>query len=243
MLNSIKKKSAMTCSEFHLFDLNDKVIIPIDADGKKLPLACWMHFKAEKTKPKIPLLAIHFYSTPHPDPQTKLILDEFCNKYKLDIKYVHHKEVTNRDELYNMYIEQAMIQGYNKIAIPDTIEAINAAMLAKMCDEGVLDAPDPKQEFQINDNTSIYLIRPFCYCSNKNIEEYAQKNSFKVHPGGINPPNENSLDASTDALNILYKFSPNVSVNFFHSQFHVEEKYLGGGDGAIHEMMSFDENT
>lgn len=241
MINSLRKKGGMACSEFHLIEDSDKIMLPIDADWLRLPLAAWTHAKVAKMPSKPKLSAVHFYSSPEPDPETKRILDEYVKHYKIDIFYVHHEQVTDRNSLYAMYIEYAAKNGYNKIAVPDSIEAMNAMMLATMCKDGVLDGPNPKQEYTVDENTKVYIIRPFCYCLDKNIEEFVKKYDLELHPGGITVPEENEVTVSRGALNRLYNESANININFFRSQFQIQEKYIGGGDGEVHELGDFEE--
>ncbi|EAY23180.1 hypothetical protein TVAG_184860 [Trichomonas vaginalis G3] len=236
MINTLRKKCGMACSSFHLFDDNDKIVIPIDADKFKLTLAGWMQYKIKKTTSKPTIKYIHFYASNEPDPITKQILDEFSEQHQFSIEYVHHQDINSTKELYDMYIEQADLNNFNKIAISDTIEAINCSILSKMCDAGVFDGPDPKQEISIKNEEKLYIIRPFCYCLERDIDNYMKKNNLKSHLGGIFVTPTKSFEASRDALETLNSESTNIHINFFSSQFQVDSLYIGDGDGKAHEI-------
>ncbi|EAY09492.1 hypothetical protein TVAG_102410 [Trichomonas vaginalis G3] len=239
----IRKQFGKAVAEFHLILSQDKILVPIDADAPRLTLAAWIYLKKAKMIQKCEICAAHFYSSDNVDPETQSILDDFIKQYPMDIKYVHHDDVTDRESLHRMYVEYALEENCNKVAVPDTIELMNATMLATMCTDCVLNGPDPAQKVQLApDAPEITIIRPFCYLKDADLLSFTQKNLMKTHKAGIDIEEENEVIVCRETIKALSTEASNTNYNIFHSQFVVQEKYLGGGDGLYHELGDFDKD-
>lgn len=239
----IRKQFGKAVAEFHLISPEDDILVPIDATYPRLTIAAWMFLKKAKMIQKCKVRAAHFYSTPEVDAETKEIIEELLKHYPMDIKYVQHADVADRNELYKMYVEHAISEGCNKVAIPDSVELMNATMFATMCTDGVLNGPDPAQKVQLTpESPEVTIIRPFCYLKDEEIEYFTKKLEMKTKKGGIDVDEENVVTVCRGTIQYLSKVASNINYNIFHSQFAVQEKYLGGGDGLIHELGDFDKD-
>ncbi|EAX93600.1 hypothetical protein TVAG_427220 [Trichomonas vaginalis G3] len=239
----IRKLFGKAIAEFHLIDPSDKILVPIDGEYPRLTLAAWLYLKKAKMIEKCNVCAAHFYSSEKVDPETQQILDDFLKLYPMDLKYVHHEAVTDRDALHKMYVEEAVAEGCNKVALPDSIEFINALMFATMITDGILNGPDIAQKIQLTpESPEITIIRPFCYLKDDEIKYFTAKNLMKTHKAGIDVEEDNTLAVCRESIKRLSTEASNTNYNIFHSQFAVQEKYLGGGDGLYHELGDFDKD-
>ena len=236
----VRKMFGKGCGEFRLINPSDKILIPIDADLPTQTLAACVFIKAKKMPEKPSMLLIHFFKGGSVDDQTKAILDEFLSKCPMDIIYEHHDPVSERKELLNVYVEAAIKNDCNKIAIPDTINFIDATILATMCTDGVFNGQDIAQHVQLSpDQPDITIIRPFCYMEDKDIVNFARKNELKEHPTAIYVEEENAVKAARNAIQIVYSEAANINMNIFKSQFVIQDKYLGAGDGKSRQVLDF----
>jgi hypothetical protein len=107
--------------------------------------------------------------------------------------------------------------------------------LTAMTQEGVYNGPSIVEKVRLNPSSAeIEIARPFCYCSDDLIQKFAVQREFVDAPTGIHIPDDPFLGKAREAMKILTKESPgtNVSMNFFRSQFTIQSKYLGVGEGV-----------
>ena len=239
----IRKMFGKGCGEFKLINPTDKILVPIDADFPTQTLAACIFAKVRKMPQKPTILLIHLFQGTDVDDETKEILDEFLKKCPMDIIYEHHDPVNERKELLTAYVEAAIKNGCNKVAIPDTVNFINAMIIATMCQEGIFNGPDIAQHVQLSpDQPEIVIIRPFCYMQDQDIKNFVRKNNLREHPSAISVPEENAATVAREAIQIIYSEDANIHMNLFNSQFTIQDKYLGAGDGKTREVLDFSDD-
>jgi hypothetical protein len=179
------------------------------------------------------IIPVHFHSTPEPNPDTVAALSAICTTLSLPF---HTKQGTATDAVsYNtLLVETAIEHGCGKIAVPDSLDWIDAMTLTSMTQEGVYNAPAIVQKVQLTpDSPTVEITRPFCYTPDELIQKYAELREFVNAPTGIHVPDHPFLEKAREALRRLVTENPgtNVPMNFFKSQFAIQSKYMGVGTG------------
>ena len=235
----IRRQFGKAFGDFPLIHSNDFILIPIDSEPKSLTLTSWMTFKVSKMPIKPKLIATHFYSTELPNEETKKALNEFILKNPIEIKYLKTNQPNSLFEMYQIYCNYAIELNCNKVALPDSLDFLNAQLLGTMFSEGVFNGPSVIQKVQITPESSeISLIRPFCYVSDEDIKPFVEKNSLPSISNAINIPENQFSKVAREAIIYMSSESNNIRMNIFHSQFSIQEKYLGTGDGKIQDMCN-----
>ena len=235
----LRKMFGKGCGEFKLINPSDKILIPIDADFPTQTLASCVLAKVKKMPQKPSVVLIHLYESDTVSDETKEILDEFVKKCPIEIIYEHHDKVENRNDLLKAYVEAAIKHDCNKVAIPDTINLIGAMIIATMCTDAIFNGPDIAQHVQLSpDQPEVTIIRPFCYMQDSDIQNFVRKHNLREHPEAINVPEEKAIKVAKEAIQIIYTEDANIHMNLFNSQFTIQDKYLGAGDGKTREIYN-----
>lgn len=238
----VRKMFGKGVGEFKLIVPTDKILIPVDADGQTQSLVALIFAKVKKMPVKPTVLCAHFYSGEKVDEETNNIILDLLKKCPMDIIYEKCSPVSDRKELLRTYVECAVKNGCNKVAIPDTVNFMNATLIATMCTDGVFNGPDPAQNVQLAaDQPNVTIIRPFCYVQDQELDSFIKKNNLQSHPTGVNVPEEKATRVARESIQLLYTEAANIHTNIFNSQFQIQDKYLGAGDGKTREVFDFEE--
>jgi hypothetical protein len=227
------------CGDFRLVedDASDRFLVVLDRDLGSQTLLWWMNYKRNKAPRHFELLALHLYSSDMPDSVCAAYLTEFCKTLKITLEF----EKVCQPADFNAYIQTVarigIARNCNKIALPDSIDWMNASVLSSMANEAVYGGPSPAEDVKVEDLGEIKVCRPFCYCSDDAIEEWGTVNEYEGNPTGIRVEKNEFMDLAVQALGMLRNVSTNHRMNFFSSRFSIEKKYLGVG-AAVSEIQN-----
>ena len=245
--NKITKRFARQfgsgCGDFSIVNNEgtDNFLIPVDTDYFHLSLLHWMHYKAKKVPSGFKITAVHLYTANEADPETTKYLNEFCENMKLTINY-KKVDSTDREEVYNkVLVDLAIELGCNKIAIPDNLNFLNATILTNMSKNSSFDCPSVVQRVKLyNDKPEVLITRPFCYVSDYEIQTFSEAKEFPNHPTGLVIQEDPFMEKARKSIEMLVSESSNVQMNFFRSQFSIQRKYIGSGDGQYENEEDMD---
>ena len=229
------KKFGMACGDFGIVDNNgtDKFLIPVDLDYPHQTLLFWMHYKTTKMPKHFKITAVHLFSTQEINQKTDIYFESECQKIGAD--YIKRKveQPSNRHEYYRMLLDIATEYNCNKIAIPDSIDFLNALLLTNMS-HGTFNGASIVQPMKLNDDSpEVFLTRPLCYATDVDIENFGKECKFINDPSGITISEEPFIAIARKGLNEFYTESTNVRLNFFKSQFTIQKKYVGIGEDIV----------
>jgi len=209
----------------------------MDSDGPSLSLCAWLQYKVTKMPQRPTLVGAHFHSTTEPCPETVSLLNQYIEKFPISIHYVQCNLPTSQSDLFRTYCDNALKHGCNKVAVADTLDFLNAQTLGNMFTEGVFNGPPAVQNIQISPEAKeISIIRPLCYVTDDELASFSQKNGFPSHPTSIRIEEPKHVTVAREAVNYMSTEANNIRMNIFHSQFAIQEKYLGTGDGKVHNI-------
>ena len=237
IIKRFAKQFGKGCGDFDIVNNNgtDHFLVPIDCDYIRLTLLHWLHYKTTKVPKHFKLTPIFLYSTDEPDPETVKYLNDFVQKYGLDIKYKKVDETCKDQISYNkILVDLALEYDCNKVALPDNLDYLNAVIITNMARNAKFDCYDVCQRIKLyDDKNEVILVRPFCYVDDEEIKAFAELKEFINKPTGFKLEEDQMIDISRQAINMLIDEYSNVRMNFFHSQFCVQKKYIGVGNGEV----------
>lgn len=228
------------CGDFNIVDPADHFLIPVDSDYPHLALLHWMNYKTTKMPQHFKITLVHFHDTPEPNPETVECLKKEASKRKLNIEFKKVEKPADSAQYYKILVEAAIEMGCNKVAIPDSLDFCDATILTNMSKKGMFDGLSIVQPVKINDSTpEVSLTRPFCYLADNEIEKFGQGSEFLNKPTGIVLEEDPYMNTARLALIDMIRDYSNVRMNFFHSQFAIQKKYIGTGEGELHDDEVF----
>lgn len=233
----VAKQFGKAVGQFDLLQGTDKVLVPIDADYPSMSMLYWLHHKTRKMPIHFQIIPVHFYSTPEPSSVTMEILDRFAKKHETTIQ---SKQITNTsfsDELHKFYVEAAIEFKCNKIALDDSLDYIDAKIIDNMCTHGIFDGPTVKQFLP---QQNITIIRPFAFLTDSEISGFASQSEIPNAPTGVHIAEEPSMAIARQAIQHLLDESSNTRMNIFNSQYSIQKKYIGIGDGSTGSIENED---
>ncbi|OHS95074.1 hypothetical protein TRFO_38744 [Tritrichomonas foetus] len=223
------------CGDFNIVNNEgvDHFLVPVDLDIPHQALLCWMQYKTTKVPKHFKLTAVHFYSTPEVNSKTNTHFSELCNKFNITFISKKVEQPANRTEYNQILLETATENECNKIAIPDSIDYLNAFLLTNMA-SGMFSGASIVQKMQLNDDKpEVLLTRPFCYATDKDIQKFGENMKYENEPTGIRLEEEPFMETARKGISMLMSESTNVSRNFFKSQFTIQKKYVGIGEDKV----------
>lgn len=231
------------CGDFRLIlGKDDKILVPIDAKSDYLSLVHLTHRKVSKSQPnnKPTIEIVHFYSTDNVNKETEEIIRTFVEKLDENLQLKFQKvdrEPVDLEDMYKIFVQKAIELGLNKVAVPETLDFLDAYTFGKMCDDGVFSPPDVLEAKKYGpDQPEIFIIRPLCYIEDRFFESFMRINGLEEKPGGINVKMSPTMETCVNALNTLNTDHNNAKRNFFEAQFNVQTKYLGQGEAETTEL-------
>ena len=223
------RQFAKACGRFPMFSESDRLMVPADADYCHLALIAWMHKQAEKMKTSRYLRLVHFYSSAEPSSVTVDTLKAVSRKMNVPLftrKVVSPKNV---NEMKQILCGAAIDLGCNKIALPDSLDYIDACILCRMSCDGVFAVTSICESVNIGEKTVVF-IRPFCFVTDDEIAKFATMNEFENKPTGIRVEEEDFMETARHAIHFLLDDSSNIRMNIFNSQFNIQKKFVGSGE-------------
>lgn len=233
------------CGDFDIVnnDGSDHFLVPIDCDYTKQSLLHWLHYKTTKVPNHFRLTPIFIYEGEEPDAETVQYLNEFVKRYGLEIVYRRATADPSDPAACNrMLVDFALEFGCNKVALAENLDHLNAVILANMAQNARFDGCDVCQHVRpYEDRAEVQLVRPFCYVDDGAVRAFAELKEFANRPTGFAPAEDPLLAVCRESIDMLVDECSNVRMNFFHSQFCVQRKYIGSGDGeALDEDAAMD---
>ena len=222
------RQFAKACTQFPMFSESDALLVPVDADFAHLSLILWMHKQAEKTKTTKSLKLVHFFSTEEPAPETLGALEKVCASRALTFSVKRVAEPQTLLDLKQIYIDAAIENGCNKVALPDSLDYIDAFILSRMACDAVFTGPSVCESLTVGDKALVF-IRPFCFLTDDEIAKFAKMSEFENKPTGVMVREEEFMSVARSALQYLLDDSSNIRMNFFNSQFNIQKKFIGSG--------------
>jgi hypothetical protein len=224
-----------TCGDFSLVNDagGDHFLVPVDHDIPHQTLLWWLHYKARKMVHPLRTTSVHLYDSDEPDPATVGHLTEFCAKMSSPLILRKVPTVADEPAYRRLLVEVAAAQQCNKVALPDTLDAINAATLTNMALEGVYDGPAISQTVQLAPEApEVRVVRPFALVRDAHMAAFAAEHEFTEAPTGVRIKERPYVARARRAFEILVGVNPgtNAEMNFFKSQFHIDRKLLGIGE-------------
>lgn len=228
------------CGDYNIVDPADHFLIPVDCDYAHVSMLHWMQYKTTKMPQHFQITLVHFYDTPEPNTETAEYLKEEADKRKLKLEFKKVEKPADSCQYYKMLVETAIELGCNKVTLPDSLDFCDATILTNMCKKGMFDGLSIVQPVKLNDTApEVSLTRPFCYLADHEIEKYGQGSEFPNKPTGIILEEEPYMKTARLALIDMIRDYTNVRMNFFHSQFAIQKKYIGTGEGELHDAEVF----
>ncbi|KAH0790562.1 tRNA 2-thiocytidine(32) synthetase TtcA [Histomonas meleagridis] len=224
------------CGDFNIVNNEgtDHFLIPIDSDYSHLSLLHWMRYKVSKVPKGFKITAVHLYTTDEADPQTTKYLDEFCESLKVTNHYRKVDNVNGEEVYYEILVNLALELDCNKVAIPENLDFLDATIITNMAKNASFDCPSIVQKIKLYaDKPEVLITRPFCYINDTEIKTFSELKDFPNRPTGLIIPENPYMDQARKSLEMLVLQSSNVKMNFFRSQFSIQRKYIGTGDGQI----------
>lgn len=229
------------CGDFDICNNDgvDHFLVPVDNDIPHQMLLHWIHYKTTKMPNHFKITAVHFYDTDAPNEETVAVLNAFCEKRKnLPIVYKKVAKPASRVAYNTLLVETAVELGCNKVALPDSLDFMNCTILRNMALDGCFSGLSVVETVKLNDDAPpVKITRPFCYCSDEEIQKFGEAREFVDKPTGIQLEAEEFMEVAKRGLDMLKGESTNVDMNIFHSQFSIQKKYLmtGGEEEDINE--------
>lgn len=234
------KKFGSACGDFNIVNNDgvDHFLIPVDLDYPHQTLLYWIHYKTTKIPKHFKVTAIHFYSTDDVNEETNAHFTEICNKLQIPYKTKKVANPSSKAEYIEILVNAALENECNKIAIPDSLDYLNAFLLTNMAKAGIFSGAQITQNINVsNDDSSseIILTRPFCYASDEDIKNFAIECDYVNKPSGISVEEDPYMATARKGIEQLISNYSNVRMNFFHSQFSIQKKYIGVGEDKVLE--------
>lgn len=234
------KKFGSACGDFNIVNNNgtDHFLIPVDLDYQHQTLLCWIHYKTTKIPKHFKITAVHFYSTENVNEETNAHFTELCEKLQIPYKAKKVDNPSNNSEYIQILANEAIESGCNKIAIPDSLDYLNAFLLTNMATAGIFSGAQITQNIKIANKDSeseVILTRPFCYASDEDIKNFAVECGYENKPSGISIDEDPYMAVARKGIEKLISDYSNVRMNFFHSQFSIQKKYIGIGEDKVLE--------
>ncbi|OHT00752.1 hypothetical protein TRFO_32433 [Tritrichomonas foetus] len=232
------KKFGQACGDFDIVNNDgvDRFLVPIDWDYPLQTLLHWMHYKTTKIPKHFKIVAVHFHSSEEADSSLLKYFSEYCEKRSIEF---HSKKVANpadRSEYLSLLVKTANEYNCNKVAVPDSIDFLNAQLITNMSLSGFFSCASINQKMRVSDGSpEVIVTRPFCYASDDDIQKYAIGSKFENNPSGIFLKEEIFMDVARKGIEMLISNYSNVRMNLFHSQYSIQQKYIGIGED--HELQ------
>lgn len=232
------KKFGNACGDFNIFNNEglDHFLLPLDLDYADQTLLYWVHYKTTKIPKHFQVTTVHFHSSDTPNEHTISALSELCQKLSVPFKIKKVDQPENKNQYLQILVQTASEYGCNKIAIPDSLDFLNAFLLTNMAKSGIFSGASITQEMHLTpDPTSptVLLTRPFCYVGDDDIEKFAKECEFENNPTGITVAEDPYMATARQGIKGLISDFSNVRMNFFHSQFSIQKKYMGIGEDKV----------
>lgn len=234
------KKFGSACGDFNIVNNNgiDHFLIPVDLDYPHQTLLYWIHYKTTKIPKHFKITAVHFYSTDNVNEETNSHFTELCNKLQIPYKIKKVESPSNNAEYIQILAKEAVENNCNKIAIPDSLDYLNAFLLTNMATAGIFNGAQITQSISIPNGDSVsevILTRPFCYASDEDIKNFGIECDYTNKPSGISVDEDPYMAIARKGIEQLISDYSNVRMNFFHSQFSIQKKYIGIGEDKVLE--------
>ena len=221
------KKFGQACGDFDIVNNDgvDTFLVPVDLDFPHQTLLHWIHYKTTKSPKHFKVVAVHFHTG---EVKSEIVdhFTEYCENRKIAF---HTKKVDNapttKDDYYKILADEAKSCGCNKIAIPESLDYLNALLLTTMSKKGLFSCPSPVQDFD-----GVLITRPFCYASDEDISKFGVGSKFQNTPSAISVREDPFMAVARRGITELISDYSNVRMNFFHAQFSVQQKYIGVGE-------------
>ena len=227
----LAKQFGKACGEFNLLDGKDKILIPFDLSVPTICLGALLARKASKMPVHFTLVPIHLFSSPEPNPNTKAALDEIVHTFGIsdEVTYRCVEQPDDQLALTKLFVSLAQELSCNKVALPDSLDYMDAVILKNMCVNGIFDGPAAHQVSKTESEEPIAIIRPMTYTRDHEIAKFGKDNEIESAPTGISISEDDAITICREALEMFpVDPSTNTYMNFFHSQFAVQRKYVGG---------------
>ncbi|OHT03942.1 hypothetical protein TRFO_28729 [Tritrichomonas foetus] len=235
-----KRQIGKASADFEMIQNGDKFLIPIDTDYPHLSLAAFFQQKNIVLPDSKPLCIIHFHSSEEPSSETVDYLDKFCAKRKITYSCKKVENVTSRTLYKKVLIDTALEFECNKIALPDSLDYLDASILSNMAFNAVFTGPSVIEKVE-TDGQTVTFIRPFCYLTDEEIEKLGEVNEFPNAPTGIRISENEEMAIARRAMNHFLDGTSNIRMNFFNAQSNIQKKYIGNGDNE--EPIHFTEDV
>lgn len=234
------KKFGSACGDFDIVNNDgvDHFLIPVDLDYPHQTLLYWMYYKTTKIPKHFKITAVHFYSTDTVNEETNAHFIEICNKINVPYKTKKVESPSSKAQYIQILADSAVENQCNKIAIPDSLDYLNAYLLTNMATAGIFSGIQITQKIDTTSNgasSEVLLARPFCYASDEDIKNFALECDYVNKPTGISVSEEPYMAIARKGIEQLISDYSNVRMNFFHSQFSIQKKYIGIGEDKVLE--------
>jgi hypothetical protein len=220
-----------------LFVSGDQVLVPVDLDIPHCTLLGLMGQKICKKKIQLEIKVVHLFATVEPSYNTMTGLSNFCGSHglKFDLMAKRTRMPNNITDLKNIWCETAIEFKCNKVAVPDSLDFLDATILANMANEGVFTGPAAYEVIRLtSESPAISIVRPLCLFTDEDIELFGTEHNCQSAPTGISIPEADSLGPAREALRHLTTPVANIKLNFFMSQYKINEKFIGAGTDDSH---------
>ena len=204
------------------------MLIPVDASYGHMALLLWMHKRAEKLKISDHLKLVHIHSREEPAPETLRVVSDAVVKRKLSFATKLVDAPQDYAGLKQILASIAIENRCNKVALPESLDFINASVLTHMSCDGMYTGSSVIEPFDF-EGKEIAFVRPFCLVTDDEIRGFAEANGFEDKPTGISVREDDFMAIARNAIDFMLDGSSNIKMNFFNSQFNVQKKFIGTG--------------
>lgn len=230
----ISKKITKALYDFPMIAAGDRVLVA--ASGGKDSTALLLELSARRGKVGVPfeLAALHVQSDfASPEPR------EFLKQLEQQIQIpFHYLDVAVEGRLkegrkLNCYwcstqrrtelIKFARERGFNKIALGHHLDDIVETLLMNMVYKGEFAGMPPVVPYE---KYPVSIIRPLCYCEEREIEEYVEEAGLKKYTCSCEFSKNSHRKRIRSEIEALTKCSPTLKRNLFESMRHIKMDYL-----------------
>lgn len=240
MNNKIRRLFNKACEDFDLIHNGDRILVGFSGGKDSLTLLHFLHCLRDSYHTKdinFSLIAAHIKFKNLPYSVDLSYLTKFCSDRKIEFRIV--EDSIREDHLKSStcvhcsrfrrakLMELSRIHNCNKLALGHHLDDVVSTLLMNMTQHGKFTGMAIKLDISVGEmKYPLTIIRPLCYVPENDVKTFIQENNF-VSETCRCPWGDIGYRAKTlKFIQFLSQKDENVRMNFFKSQFNLNEKFL-----------------
>lgn len=239
-MNKIRRLFNKACEDFNLIHNGDRIFVGFSGGKDSLTLLHFLHLLRDTYHEKdinFSLIAAHIKFKNLPYSVDLNYLKKFCSDRNVEFHIV--EDNIREDHLKSgtcvhcsrfrraKLMELSRIHNCNKLALGHHLDDVVSTLLMNITQHGKFTGMAIKLDISVGEmKYPLTIIRPLCYVPENDVKAFIQENNF-VSEMCRCPWGDIGYRAKTlEFIKFLSKKDENVRMNFFKSQFNLNEKFF-----------------